>query len=97
MVGINLLQSKPSYSDVEVTTVIRVRTHVREVAEARNITRAKLSRLADVSPGTLDKIWRNPYHEAYLSTLARIALALGVAVETLYTIEHDDSIPFDDS
>ncbi len=76
--------------------MIRVRTHVREVSEARNVTKAKLSRLADVSPGTLDKIWRDPYHESYLSTLARIALALRVPVETLYTIEQDNSVPFED-
>jgi len=76
--------------------MIRVRTHVRDVTEAHHVTKAKLSRIADVSPGTLDKIWKNPYHESYLSTLARIALALGVPVESLYSIEQDDSIPFDD-
>jgi len=76
--------------------MIRVRTHVREVAEAHHITKAKLSRLADVSPGTLDKIWKNPYHESYLSTLARLAFALSVPVESLYSIEQDNSVPFDD-
>ena len=69
--------------------MIRVRLHVKEVALERNVTRAKLSRIADVSPGTLERIWKDDYHEAYLSTLARIALALQVPVETLYSIEED--------
>ncbi len=73
--------------------MIRVRLHIKQIADERKITRAKLSRLADVAPGTMDKIWKDPFHEAYLSTLARIALALHVKVETLYTIEYDDSEP----
>ncbi len=69
--------------------MIRVRLHVKEVSTERNVTRAKLSRIADVSPGTLERIWKDPYHEVYLSTLARIARALHVPVEVLYSIEED--------
>ena len=67
--------------------MIRVHLHVKEIATSRNITRAKLSRIADVSPGTLERIWRDPTHEIYLSTLARLALALHVPMERLYSIE----------
>ena len=76
--------------------MIRVRLHVKKIATDRKITKAKLSRLADVSPGTLDKIWRDPLHEAYLSTLARIAYALHVPVEQLYSIEYDTLEHVDD-
>lgn len=69
--------------------MIRVRLRVKEVATDRDMKRAKLSRLADVSPGTLERIWKDPHHEVYLSTLARLAHALHVPVEMLYAIEHD--------
>ena len=69
--------------------MIRVRLHIKQIATDQNITRAKLSRIADISPGTLERIWKDPYHEAYLSTIARIAIALQVPVERLYSIEED--------
>ncbi len=65
---------------------VQIVLKVKEVAQERGITRAKLSRIADVAPATLDKIWRNPHHEIYLSTLARLAYALRVSVETLYHV-----------
>lgn len=65
----------------------QVTLKVREVAQTRGITRAKLSRLSDVAPGTLNNIWRNPHHEVYLSTLARLAYALHVPVADLYDVE----------
>jgi DNA-binding Xre family transcriptional regulator len=65
----------------------QIQLKVKEVAEAKQITRAKLSRLADVSPGTLEKIWKQPYHAVYLHTLVSIAQALDVPITDLYVVE----------
>lgn len=66
---------------------VQVTLKVRETAQLRGITRARLSRLADVAPGTINNIWRNEHHEVYLTTLARIAYALHVPLQDLYQIE----------
>ncbi len=59
------------------------RLRVREIAEAKGVGIAKLSRLADLSIVTVRRIWRNPHHDIALSTLEKIAAALGVKVNDL--------------
>ncbi|WP_376796788.1 helix-turn-helix domain-containing protein [Thermogemmatispora sp.] len=60
-----------------------VRLKVREVAEARGFNMSSLSRAADVNFRTIKSIFRNPYKEVNISTLAKIARALGVATSDL--------------
>ncbi|GCE04716.1 hypothetical protein KDAU_20450 [Dictyobacter aurantiacus] len=54
---------------------------------------AKLSRLSDISYKTIQKIWRNPYHDASLSTLNRIARVLAVPATELLEDVSDDQVP----
>jgi DNA-binding Xre family transcriptional regulator len=56
---------------------------VKEVAQAKNIGMAKLSRLSDLSYKTIQVIWHDPYHDASTHTLNKIAKALSVPVTDL--------------
>ena len=60
---------------------------VREVAQEKGIGIGKLSRLSDISTTTIRKIWHDPAYDATLSTLQKIATALGVDVRDLITSE----------
>jgi transcriptional regulator with XRE-family HTH domain len=63
---------------------------IKEVAQAKGVGLAKLSRLADISYKTIQKLWRNPSHNALLSTLNRIAKVLNVAaLELLEDVPED--------
>ncbi len=57
-----------------------VRLKVREVAESKGINMAKLSRIADVSYNTTQALFHDPYHDASIYILARIAKALKVSI-----------------
>lgn len=59
------------------------RLKVKEVAQSKGISMAKLSRLADVNPRTVEAIYRDPYRDVAYSTLAKLAKALGVEVSDL--------------
>ena len=63
---------------------VRVRYRVKELAESRGLDRAKLARQADVTYETIHSLWRNPYRDVSMSTLLKIARALGVVVTDLY-------------
>lgn len=60
-----------------------VRLRVKEVAEARGITKARLSRLTDLGISTINDLWVES-RDPRLSTLAKVARALGVRVADLY-------------
>ena len=57
-----------------------VRLKVKEVAEAKGINMAKLSRMADVSYNTTQSLYHNPEHDVSIIILDRIAEALGVSI-----------------
>ncbi len=57
-----------------------VRLKVKEVAEAKGISMAKLSRMADVGYTTTQSLFHNPQHDVSLYVLHRIAVALGVSI-----------------
>jgi hypothetical protein len=42
---------------------------VKEVAQAKGFTMAKLQRAADINLKTIQAIWRNPQHDASLKTI----------------------------
>ncbi len=60
-----------------------IRLKIKEAAEAKNISRTRLSRLADVNYKTINILWNDPYHEVTTTTLDKIAKALGVPVTDL--------------
>ena len=70
-----------------------LRLRVKDVAKQKDIGMAKLSRLSDISYKTIQKIWRNPYHDASLSTLNRIARVLNVPATELLEDVPEDQVP----
>ena len=64
---------------------------LKEVLQEKKVSQSKLSRLADVSISTIQEMYHNPYHDAVLSTLDRIAKALDVKVCDLYEVLPDDA------
>jgi DNA-binding Xre family transcriptional regulator len=67
-----------------------IRLRLKEVLHEKNVSQSKLSRLADVSMSTIQEMYHNPYHDAVLSTLDRIAKVLKVKVSDLYEELPDD-------
>ncbi len=59
------------------------RLRVKEVAQAKGFTMARLERTAGINMKTLQSIWHNPQHNASFKTLDKIAKALGVPVTDL--------------
>ena len=59
------------------------RLRVKEVAQAKGFTMAKLQRSADINLKTIQAIWHNPRHNASLNTLDKLAKVLGVPVTEL--------------
>ena len=59
------------------------RLRVKEVAQAKGFTMARLQRVADINLKTIQAIWHNPQHDASFKTLDKIAKALGVPVTEL--------------
>jgi DNA-binding Xre family transcriptional regulator len=69
-------------------TVIRLK--IRDIAEAKKINMSKLSRMADVNYNTIRGIWDNPNRDIAVTTLEKIAKALGVSIADLYDIVPDE-------
>ena len=67
-----------------------IKLKVREIADARRINMAKLSRMADVNYNTIRAIYDNPNRDVAVTTLEKIAKALKVDVSDLYEIIPDD-------
>jgi len=67
-----------------------IKLKVREIADARRINMAKLSRKADANYNTIRAIYDNPNREVVVTTLEKIAKALKVEVTDLYEIIPDD-------
>lgn len=70
-----------------------LRLRVKEVAQEKNVGMAKLSRLSDISYKTVQKIWRNPYHDASISTINRIAKVLSVPATDLLEDVSEEEVP----
>jgi DNA-binding Xre family transcriptional regulator len=60
-----------------------IRLRIKEVAEEKGISIAKLARRADLDYKTVHRIASDPYAEISTITLGRIAEALGVSVKEL--------------
>jgi putative transcriptional regulator len=68
-----------------------IRLRLKEVLHEKRISQSKLSRIADVSMSTIQEMYHNPYHDAVLSTLDRIAKALKVKISDLYEVLPDET------
>ena len=68
-----------------------IRLRLKEVLHEKRISQSKLSRIADVSMSTIQEMYHNPYHDAVLSTLDRIAKALKVNISDLYEVLPDET------
>lgn len=66
-----------------------IKLRLKEVIEEKDLNQSKLSRLADVSLNTIQQMCHNPYHDARIQTLERLARALGVDVCELYEVVDD--------
>ena len=67
-----------------------IRLKVRQIAESKRLTMAKLSRLADVNYNTVRAIWDDENRDVAVTTLEKLARALKVPVTDLYEILPDD-------
>jgi DNA-binding Xre family transcriptional regulator len=63
---------------------MHLRLKVRAVATRQGIDRARLSRMADLNYQTVHDLWRNPDKPVSMTTLVKLARALGVEVTELY-------------
>jgi len=71
-----------------------IRLRVKEVAEQKDMSQARLSRRADVDIKTLRKIYREPEKaNVTLDTLNRLAYALKVTPSDLIEYEADVFLP----
>ena len=66
-----------------------IRLKLKEILQEKKISQSKLSRMADVSLNTVQAMYHNPFHDAVLSTLERLAKALHVDVGDLYEVMPD--------
>ncbi|GER88897.1 hypothetical protein KDW_30590 [Dictyobacter vulcani] len=60
-----------------------LRLKVKEIAEGKNISQSKLSRLADIGYSTVRRIFDDPYCSVSIDTLNKIAQALDVPALSL--------------
>jgi DNA-binding Xre family transcriptional regulator len=60
-----------------------IRLKVREIAEQKEISRTRLSRIADVNYKTINDIYADPYRSVQYHILVKLAKALEVDVADL--------------
>ena len=60
-----------------------IRIRVKEIAESKGLTMARLGRLADLNPRTMQAIYKDPYRDVAYSTLVKLSKALDVDITEL--------------
>ena len=66
------------------------RLKVRQIAESQGITRTKLSHLTEMQYETINGIWHDTQRDISLTTMLKLAKALGVGVGDLYEVLPDE-------
>jgi transcriptional regulator with XRE-family HTH domain len=61
-----------------------VRLRVKEIAKEKGISMGKLSRSADITYRTIQRIYNEPDYVPTIPTLEKIAKALGVNISELF-------------
>jgi len=67
-----------------------IRLRVRELAEARDMSKSLLQRKSGVTMPTVRAYWDNEVQSVHLVSLERIAAALGVSPLELLAVEKDE-------
>jgi DNA-binding Xre family transcriptional regulator len=67
-----------------------IKLRVREVAQTKGISMAKLGRMADLNQRTMQAIYNDPYRDVAYSTLVKLAKALDVDISELTEEVLDD-------
>jgi DNA-binding Xre family transcriptional regulator len=70
--------------------LVRIHLRVKEVAQARKIEAAKLSRMADLNYATVLALFNKPDRDVSILTLEKVARALNVDIHDLYVVLLDD-------
>ena len=73
----------PAVYTPRTTGELMARVRIRELAEAKGLDVAKLSRRADLAYRTVWQLWNDPDRDVSIKTLSKIAEALGVRVTEL--------------
>lgn len=68
----------------------RTRLRVAEEAKSKGYNMSSLSRKSDVAFNTIKRLWQNPYHNAEVEILGKIAEALGVEVGDLVEMVEEE-------
>lgn len=71
-----------------------IKLKLKEILQEKKISQSKLSRMADVSLNTIQQMYHDPFHDAVLSTLDRLAKALRVDVSDLYEVLPSYSVDY---
>lgn len=69
---------------------MRIHLKVKELAQARNIEAARLSRMADLNYATVLALFNKPDRDVSVLTLEKVAHALRVDIQDLYEVVQDD-------
>jgi DNA-binding Xre family transcriptional regulator len=70
--------------------VMRIHLKVKEVATAKHMEAAKLSRMADLNYGTVLALFNKPDRDVSILTLEKVAHVLRVSVTDLYDVIPDE-------
>jgi transcriptional regulator with XRE-family HTH domain len=68
----------------------KVRLRVREIAQEKGMSRTRLHHDSEVAYTTIRAIFKDPHTEVTITTLARLAEALGVPTATLIEDENEE-------
>ncbi len=68
---------------------MKQRLKIKEIAEQRGWTQARLQRASDVNSRTMSGIWHDPYRKVTYEVLTKIARTLNVEVAELVEEEPD--------
>ncbi|HEU0000617.1 MAG TPA: helix-turn-helix transcriptional regulator [Ktedonobacteraceae bacterium] len=68
-----------------------LRLRVKEVAEARGFNQSSLARESGIGFSTVKRLFRDPYREASMNVLGKIAKALDVSIHDLIEELPDDT------
>jgi transcriptional regulator with XRE-family HTH domain len=71
---------------------VKLRLRVKEIAAQKGFSMGKLERLADLSHPTVRDIFRDHFKEVTITTLTKLASALGVPVFDLFEEVSDERI-----
>lgn len=70
-----------------------IKLRIKDVAIAKGYNQSSLARDAQIGFTTVKRLFRDPYHDVSISTLDKIARALGVSIHDLIEEVPNDQLP----